>query len=159
MNDAAKGFLIALGLALVVALGLAVWLLGGDRLMRLALILITALCLALVLAATALPIRAWRRRDPTGETHYYHDGTRTVVKETRVLDGRVAEAPKLYRLPPQPAGAFFPELLRAAYRAGMLNAPAADVYTSAEKLPSDVYTGSSEAKALPPNGWDGDITP
>lgn len=58
MNDAAKGFLIALGLALVVALGLAVWLLGGERLMTLALILIIALGLALVLAAAALPIRA-----------------------------------------------------------------------------------------------------
>jgi|GEM_PF-777677 len=159
MNEAAKSFLIALGLALVVALGLAVWLLGGDRLMTLALILIIALGLALVLAAAALPIRAWRRRDPTGETHHYHDGTHTVVKETRVLDGRVAEAPKLYPLPPQPAGAFFPELLRTAYRAGMLSAPATDVYTAAEKRLSDVYTEPAEAKALPPDGWDGDITP
>ena len=72
MNDAAKGFLIPLGLALVVALGLA-----------------------LVLAAAALPIRAWRRRDPTGETHHYHEGMRTVVKETRCARqprGRAAEA-------------------------------------------------------------------
>lgn len=70
-----------------------------------------------------------------------------MVKETRVLDGRVAEAPKLYPLPPQPAGAFFPELLRAAYRAGMFNAPAADVYTE-----------PAEAKTLSADGWDGDIT-
>ncbi len=147
MNDAARGFLIALGLALVVALGLAVWLLGGDRLMTLALILVSALALAGVLAAAALPIRAWKRRDPTGETHHYHDGTRTVVKETRVLDGRVAEAPRFYPLPPQPAGTCFPELMRAAYRAGMLNAPVTETNTEPAAI-----------KALPSDGWDGDIT-
>ena len=41
MNDAAKGFFIALGLALVVALGLSVWLLGSERLMTLGLIFVT----------------------------------------------------------------------------------------------------------------------
>ena len=39
----AKGFFIALGLALVVALGLAVWLLGRDRLMTLGLIFVIGL--------------------------------------------------------------------------------------------------------------------
>jgi hypothetical protein len=97
--------------------------------------------------APAPPIRAWRRRDPTGETHHYHDGTRTVVKETRVLDGRVAETPKFYPVPPQPAGAFFPELMRAAYRAGMLNAPA-----------TEATSERSNISALPSDSWDGDIT-
>ena len=64
MNDASKGFFIALGLALVVALGLAVWLLGRDRLMTLALIFVIGLTLALVIGAASLPIRAYRRRGP-----------------------------------------------------------------------------------------------
>jgi len=115
--------------------------------MTLALILIVALGLALVLAAAALPIRAWKRRDPTGETHHYHDGTRTVVKETRVLEGRAAEAPRFYSLPPQPAGAFFPELMRAAYRAGILNASAAEANSE-----------RADISALLSDSWDGDIT-
>lgn len=126
MNDAAKGFFIALGLALVVALGLAVWLLGSERLMTLGLIFVTGLTLALVFAAASLPIRAFRRRDQTGETHYVHDGTKTIVRETRILDGRQVTAPevKLLQLPAQAQGGAFPELLRAAYQAGTLGNPA-----------------------------------
>lgn len=126
MNDARQGFLLALGLALVIGAALGVWLLGSERLMTLALILVIGLALALVMAAASLPIRAYRRRDMTGETHHIHDGTKTIVREVRILDGRQVTAPevKLLQLPAQAQGGAFPELLRAAYQAGTLGNPA-----------------------------------
>ena len=150
MNDAAKGFFIALGLALVVALGLSVWLLGSERLMTLGLIFVTGLTLALVFAAASLPIRAFRRRDQTGETHYVHDGTKTIVRETRILDGRQVTAPevKLLQLPAQVQGGAFPELLRAAYQAGTLGNPA----QRQEEAPIDAEL--REVDPEDPAGWN-----
>jgi hypothetical protein len=159
MNDASKGFFIALGLALVVAAGLAVWLLGSDRLMTLALIFVIGLTLAVVFAASSLPIRAFRRRDMTGETHHFHDGTKTVVREVRILDGRQVTAPevKLLQLPAQPQGGAFPELLRAAYAAGALTdrgqaASYAAPVAGADLAEVDLTGGDSD-------GWGGDIVP
>ena len=147
MKETAKYFYLAGGLALAVAFGLAIHLLGGDRLMTLALILVSGLAVAVVVGTSALPIRAWKRRDMTGETHHIHDGTRTVIKETRVLDGRTVEAPKLYQLPAAQGQQFFPELLRASYQAGLL----------ADRRASEPAV-DAEVRELEPDGWDGDIT-
>lgn len=114
---------IALALALVAGGLLAVWMIGSEALKTMGLILVGAVALALVIAATALPIRSWRRKDFTGD-HFHTDGTKTIVKEVRVIDGRVAEGPKLYQLPAQPQGTAFPDLLRAAYAAGATALPA-----------------------------------
>ena len=157
MNDAAKGFFIALGLALVVALALAVWLIGASTLQTIALILGAGAAVAAILAASSLPLRAYRKRDQTGETHYVHDGTRTVVKETRILDGRQVTAPevKLLQLPQQPNGGAFPELLRAAYQAGTLRLPA-QREEATEGADQDLQeldlTGDLD-------GWGGEIRP
>lgn len=118
MNDTGKLLILTVAVALLGALLLAVWLIGADRLYVLALILGGALALAIVLGAAALPIRAYKRRDNTGEVHHYHDGTKTIVRE-RILDGQAPEV-KLLQLPAQPQGGAFPELLRAAYQAGAL---------------------------------------
>ena len=118
------GILILLLLMASVVAGTiyTIHLIGADTVAFLASTLVGAVATAIVLAALALPIRAWRKNDspPVVERHHYHDGTRTIVKEVR-LDGRAVEAPKLYQLPPpaQNPGAF-PELLRAAYQAGSL---------------------------------------
>jgi hypothetical protein len=157
VNDASKGFFIALGLALVVAAGLAVWLLGRDRLMTLALIFVIGLTLALVMGAASLPIRAYRRKDQTGETHYVHDGTKTIVRETRILDGRQVTAPevKLLQLPAQAQGGAYPELLRAAFAAGTMRLPAQRQEAAA--VPDQDLTELDLSGDL--DGWGGEIRP
>lgn len=165
MNDAGKLFLLALGLALVVALGLAVWLIGADTLRTVALVLGGALALAVILGASALPIRAYRRRDFTGD-HFHHDGTRTIVKETRVIDGRQVTAPevKLLQLPAQQSGGAFPELLRAAYAAGALTdgrnrAGAGYPAASGAVIPDQDLAEVDLTNGNDFDGWGGDITP
>jgi len=142
MKDTAKYFYLVLGLALVVAFGLAVRLLGGDRIMTLALILVVGLAVAGIAAAVSLPIRAWRKRDGVPiEKHVYHEGTKTVVRE-RVIDNR--PAPLQLPAPQQPFGVF-PELLRASYRAGILAQPGEVADAEVREL------GASD-------DWQGDIT-
>jgi hypothetical protein len=145
--------LIALAVALVAGALLGVYLIGSETLRTLGLILVVAIALAVVIAASALPIRAWRRRDFTGD-HYHTDGTRTIVKEVRVLDGRVAEGPKLYQLPAQPQGAAFPDLLRAAYAAGATALPAR---SSSRPEPEPDYAEIDLPELNMADGWDGDI--
>lgn len=141
--------LIALALALVAGALLSVYLIGSETLRTMGLILVVAIALALVISASALPIRMWRRKDFTGD-HYHTDGTRTIVKEVRVLDGRVAEGPKLYQLPAQPQGAAFPELMRAAYAAGATALPA-----RSSSRPDYAEIDLPELNMA--DGWDGDI--
>lgn len=145
--------LIALAVALVAGALLGVYLIGSETLRTLGLILVVAIALAVVIAASALPIRAWRRRDFTGD-HYHTDGTRTIVKEVRVLDGRVAEGPKLYQLPAQPQGAAFPDLLRAAYAAGATALPAR---SSSRPAAEPDYEEVELPEIDMTDGWNGDI--
>lgn len=154
--------MLALGLALGAALLLAVYLIGSETLRTLGLILVVAIALAVVIGASALPIRAWRRKDFTGD-HFHTDGTRTVIKETRVLDGRAPAQTdvKLLQLPAQPQGALYPELLRAAYQAGRISPTSsfAQQQAGGNYDPGAAYTEA----ALPDVGfagdeWSGDIT-
>ena len=160
MNNEKRGIgvggqlLIALALALIAGAVLAVWLIGSDTLRTMGLILISAIALALVIAASALPIRSWKRKDFTGD-HFHTDGTRTIVKEVRVLDGHTIEAPKIYQLPAQPQGAAFPELLRAAYQSGANALPAR---SASRPEPTDYTEADIEALDFAsPDGWTGDI--
>ncbi|OQA43736.1 MAG: hypothetical protein BWY52_01785 [Chloroflexi bacterium ADurb.Bin325] len=151
MNDTAQLFVLAAVLALVAGVILAVWLIGAAVLQTMGLILVVAIGLAAVIAASALPIRAYRRRDMTGETHHYHDGTKTVVHETRVIDGRPAAQTdiKLLQLPAQPQAAAFPELLRASYQAGVFAQQGQPQPTPRADLTELDLTGDD---------WGGDIT-
>ena len=148
--------LIALAVALVAGIMLAVWLIGSEALKTMGLILVVAIAIALVIGASALPIRAWKRKDNIGETHYV-DGTKTIIKEVRVLDGRApAQADiKLLQLPAQPQAGAYPDLLRAAYRAGAATLPARSA-----SAPLADYTEAEidELDLSNPAGWDGDIT-
>jgi len=121
MNDVTRLFLLIAGAAILAAGMLAIWLIGADRLFILALILVGSIGMAAIIASSALPIRAAKKRDMTGETRVL-DGTRTVIRETKVLDGRAVTSPevKLLQLPQQPQGGAWPELLRASYQAGLL---------------------------------------
>jgi hypothetical protein len=155
-SDTAKGFLLAVAVALLAALGVFLWLVGAETLRTVALVISGALALALTLGASALPIRAYRRKDLTGETHHYHDGTKTIVKEVRVIDGRQSVAPevKLLQLPAQAPGGAFPELLRAAYAAGTMRLPD-------RRQEEPAIDAELRELDLDPDrdGWEGDITP
>jgi hypothetical protein len=161
-NSIAGQLIIALVVALIAVLGFAIYLIGSERLYTLALILVSGLVLAVIIAACAVAIRAWRKNDapPVIERHFT-DGTKTIIRETRVLDGRTIEAPKIYQLPAAPQGGQFPELLRAAYQAGRIS-PQSSVLgqpTSGYRPTSD----DSEAELQPldlgdEDGWLGDIT-
>jgi hypothetical protein len=144
------------------ALALSVWLIGADRLFILALILVGSVGLAAVIAASALPIRAAKKRDMTGETRVL-DGTRTVIRETKVLDGRAVTSPevKLLQLPQQPTGGAWPELLRASYQAGLLGNGRA---VPRQDLPEYDLTGGGNGNGAAEwndniGEWSGDITP
>jgi hypothetical protein len=149
-----SGLAIALALAMIGAALLATWLIGAERLRVMGMILISGVTVAAVLAASALPIRAYRKKDMTGETRIL-DGTRTIVKEVRIIDGRPApQAPevKLLQLPAAPNGAAFPELLRAAWQAGQLgqSTPAPRQLTADD---ADVIDSDD------PNLWGGSVRP
>jgi hypothetical protein len=158
MNDLAKLFLLAVAAAILAAMVLAVWLIGEGTLRNLAYIFVGGLVLAAIIASSALPIRAHRKRDMTGETRIL-DGTRTIVRETKVLDGRAPAQTdvKLLQLPQQPQGGAWPELLRASWQAGLLANPrqgAGNGASSAngQDLAEFDFRGGGDS-------WDGDITP
>lgn len=145
-----------LGLGFCGVLIYAIYQVGSETLRTMGYILVGALALAIVLVASALPIRAWRRKDFTGD-HFHTDGTRTIVKETKVIDGRQpAQADiKVLQMPQASQAAAFPELLQAAFRAGrngmgagQPTLPPPNGYHEAE-LP--------EVDFDDPEGWAGDI--
>lgn len=152
-GGAGAQLLLALALALGGGLLLAIYLIGASALTTMGLILVSALALAVVIGASALPIRAWRRQDYTGE--------RTTIKETHTIDGRppsLSAQPeiKLFQLPAQPQSSNFPEFMRAAYQAGA----AARLAAGAPPPAPDAY--AEDALPAQPLGdaglsWEGDI--
>lgn len=103
--------LLAAG-ALVIAIAAVVALVARlDRQMinAVVLILVISIAIALIIAATALPLHARKPERP-------HERER-IIKEIHTIDGRVAEAPKIHVM--QPGGyPMYPDMLRAAYLAG-----------------------------------------
>lgn len=160
-NQGGGSAALQVGLLLAAAFGLAMifamWQIGAGALRDMGLILVSGITLALVIGASALPIRAWRRKDNVGETHFV-DGTKTIIKETRVLDGRAIEAPKIYQLPAQSQGATFPEILRTAYRAGAIATRSASLGQQQGPAPDYIETDLQEVDLEDPDGWTGDIT-
>lgn len=136
----------------------AMWQIGSDRLYTLGLIITCAIALTLVLLAVAIIVRQYRRNDspPVIERHFT-DGTRTIVKEVKVLDGRAPAQNdiKLLQLPAQPQAGAFPEILRSAYAAGAATLPARSTsrpdpgYIESEIEEHDLHDWGA--------GWDGDI--
>ena len=98
----------------VVAIALVVLRLEKEKVFILALIPVSGLTLAAIIAALALVFRARRPPTPPVERHEIH------TKE-RVLDGRQPGRPQVLALPGSsnalPAG-LYPYLLRGAYQAG-----------------------------------------
>lgn len=155
-SSGAGPLILILLVTLVAAALLAIWLIGAEILRTIGLILAIAVALALVIGASALPIRARHRTDNLVE-HHYHDGTKTIVKEIKVLDGRAPAQNdiKLLQLPAAPQAGAFPELLRAAYQSGATALPGRTAPAPAlswnESEPEDAdLTGY--------DGWTGDIT-
>ena len=135
-----------LALALVGGLVYIAYLLGGDTLTWLAFLAVGGAVAALLVFASAFPIKAWRSNQQP-EQHHFH------TKEVRILDGRRSEAPKLYQLPAQPQSGLFPEMMRAAYQAGLLGTGERPPEAPAEDLVDP------EMRELDPGAWQGDITP
>lgn len=126
---------MALALALVGGALLTVWLVR-DALVVLAAVFVGGLVVVGIIAAAALPIRAWRKNDAAPIE-------KQVIREVRVIDRTPAAAVQL-PAPAQPYGVF-PELLRASYRAGLLAQPGDVVNAEVRQLSAG-------------DGWDGDIT-
>jgi hypothetical protein len=96
------GLYLVFGLAIAATLSVALWMIGAEFVRTLAVILVAGLTLALILVASAFPVKAWRMPHtppPVVEKHIIHDSTRTVERHT--LDGRTALAPRLLQLPNQ----------------------------------------------------------
>jgi len=107
------GILIFWGLILsVVAVVILLVRLEQDMVYKIVLILVCGVVLALIIAASALPIRARKVREGPHE--------REIIWEKHTIDGRTTDAPKIYTIGQQPQGlrGMFPGLLRAAYLAG-----------------------------------------
>lgn len=157
-NGVGAQLLLALALALIAGLVLAVYLIGSETLRTFGLILVSALAIALVIGASALPIRAWRRKDNIGETHYV-DGTKTVIKETRVIDGRAVEGPKIFQMPQMDpsAASVYPAVLRAAWQAGANSLSPRSANGGAPEPDEYVEIQPVELDFDAPRGWDGDI--
>jgi hypothetical protein len=129
---------VALALALVGGALLTVWLVR-DALVILAAVMVGGLVLIGMIAAAALPIRAWRKNDAAPIE-------KQVIREVRVIERpQLPAAAVQLPAPAQPAYGVFPELLRASYRAGLLAQPGDVVNAEVRQLPAG-------------DGWDGDIT-
>jgi len=137
MKDILPVLLVILALAVVGGVIFGLWLIGREAVMVLAGLLVGGLALAGIIAASALPIRAWRKNDAKPIE-------RQVIREVRILDSRPQPVPQLPP-PTQPPFGVFPELLRASYQAGRLSA-----------RPGEAI--DAEVRELPADGWDGDIT-
>lgn len=137
MKDIVPALLVILALALIGGTIFAINLIGPAALTVLATLLIGGLVLAGIVAATALPIRAWKKNDAAPIE-------KQVIREVRVIDSRPQPMPQL-PAPQQPPFGIFPELLRASYQAGQLAAPRSDVV-------------EAEVRQLSSGGWEGDIT-
>jgi len=150
-DEVTRAFLVVFGLTAVAMGVLAIWLIGSEMLATLALVFVSGLTLALIIVASAFPIRAWRKNDsPPVIERRIHDGTRTIVRETKMIDGRQALPPevKLLQLPAGNQAGAFPELLRASYRAGIRVAQSPEPPVEAEV---------QELDPGEPAGWDGPI--
>lgn len=154
MSKIELGILAALGLG--GALVFALWWMGRDHVRLLALLLIAGLLMIGLVGMSALPIRAYRKKDATGETHHYvHDGTKTIVRE-RVLDGRAQGDVRLLQLPQTGSQAVFPEMLSAAYRSGMLARQSQATVRNAGDDDGEVVDGEV-LREWEPGEWDGEI--
>lgn len=137
MKDVLPIFLVVLALAVIGGLIYAIFLIGAETVKILATLLVSGLILAGLIAASAFPIRAWRKNDAAPIE-------KQVIREVRVLDNRPAPVPQL-PAPQQAPFGVFPELLRASYQAGQLAAPRSG-------------TVDAEYRHLEGDGWNGDIT-
>jgi len=137
MKELTPVLIVILALALVGGTIFAINLIGSAALTVLATLLVGGLVLAGLIAATALPIRAWRKNDAAPIE-------KQVIREVRILDSRPAPAPQL-PAPQQPPLGVFPELLRASYQAGRLAAPRGEII-------------DAEVGHLDGDTWNGDIT-
>lgn len=136
---------VGLVLAMIGGVIYALWMIGREGVLVLAGVLTGGVVLTALTAASALPIRAYRKQDMTGEAHHYHDGTRTVEK-IHTIDGRAPANNdiRLLQLPAAGQATAYPELLRASYRAGLLAAPGGDQPQPAELRQVDPATTTAD---------------
>jgi len=142
------GILIFWGLILsIVAVGILLVRLERDMVYRIVVIVVVGIVLALIIAASALPIRAFKTREGPHEREIIRE------KHTHTIDGRTADAPKIYTIGQQAQGfgGMFPNLLRAAHLAGERQVMGGQPVPVLEAEVEDVTGGEWEE-------WEGPIT-
>lgn len=124
----------AAALALIVGVIYALWLLGAETVRALAFLLLGGGLVVGLAWAAQFPLRAWRSNQQP-ERHVYHDRVRE-IHHVPVPDPRVPPAlpalPAARALESPPA---YPELLRAAFLAGVYGSQVGAQGTSAELGP------------------------
>jgi len=111
MDTKKSSCLLAAGVLAIAVVAVVALVARLDRQMinTVVLILVISVAIALIIAATALPLHARKPERP-------HERER-IIKETHTIDGRTTEAPKVHLIQ-QPGYPMYPEMLRAAYLAG-----------------------------------------
>lgn len=126
----------AAALALIVGVIYALWLLGAETVRALAFLLLGGGLLVGLAWAAQFPLRAWRSNQQP-ERHIYHDRVRE-IHHVPVPDPRVTPAltalPEARSFESPPA---YPELLRAAFLAGLYGSQIGAQGTATELAPWD----------------------
>ena len=127
---------VAAVLALIGGVIYALWLIGAETARALAFLLLGGGLLVGLVWAAQFPLRAWRSNQQP-ERHIYHDRVRE-IHHVPVPDSRVTPAlptlstPRSLESPPA-----YPELLRAAFLAGVYGSQVSAPAASTELAPWD----------------------
>lgn len=124
---------VAAVLALIGGVIYALWLIGAETTRALAFLLLGGGLLVGLVWAAQFPLRAWRSNQQP-ERHIYHDRVRE-IHHVPVPDPRVT--PSLPTMRPAETPPAYPELLRAAFLAGVYGSQATAPAASIELAPWD----------------------
>ena len=127
---------VAAALALIGGVIYALWLIGAEATRALAFLLLGGGLLVGLLWAAQFPLRAWRSNQQP-ERHIYHDRVRE-IHHVPVPDPRVTPSlPALPTIRPAETPPAYPELLRAAFLAGVYGSQVSAPAASTELAPWD----------------------
>lgn len=139
MSNGARVLAIIVAAAVLALIGgviYALWLIGAETTRALAFLLLGGGLLVGLVWAAQFPLRAWRSNQQP-ERHIYHDRVRE-IHHVPVPDPRVAPAlpalPEARSFESPPA---YPELLRAAFLAGLYGSQIGAQGTATELAPWD----------------------
>lgn len=151
-ENVTAALIVVVALAVLVTIGLVIWRLELGMLYTLALVLVIGVVAALIIAASAFPIRARKGGGP-------HEREKIIreTKHTHTIDGRQPARPHIITVPAPPGGGMgiFPEILRGAFLAGRRQPKlgASEASGEAEVIEGDVVDAAEDW----PGEWNGPI--